>query len=243
MKNILTLFFCPLFLASVAATAQSLDPFHDSLFEPDLVTSSKDKIGLTSQQEAQIREIYTRHSATFEEMKAAWSEAMRTLQGLLVKSTVNVQAVDDQFSKILSLEAEIKKIKLTALVAVKNVLNEKQQRLLNEIKSQTPQQPQAFEFSLGPSVDDGTSIVIRDSKKISIHDGDSPLYVFMVDGSDALPVKGRAAALKGVDPNDIKALAVLKGESAISKYGDEGKSGVIEIILKKSAEKRLPKDN
>ncbi|NNF34163.1 MAG: TonB family protein [Saprospiraceae bacterium] len=39
-----------------------------------------------------------------------------------------------------------------------------------------------------------------------------------------------------VDPNDIKSINVLKGKSALEKYGDEGQNGVVEITLKNPAQ-------
>ena len=39
--------------------------------------------------------------------------------------------------------------------------------------------------------------------------------------------------LNDMSPDKIKSINVLKGESAIKKYGDKGKNGVIEITTKK----------
>ena len=39
--------------------------------------------------------------------------------------------------------------------------------------------------------------------------------------------------LNDIDPNTIESMNVLKGESAIKKYGNKGKEGVIEITTKK----------
>jgi hypothetical protein len=39
--------------------------------------------------------------------------------------------------------------------------------------------------------------------------------------------------MKDINPNSIKSINVLKGKSAIKKYGEEGKNGVIEITTKK----------
>jgi hypothetical protein len=36
-----------------------------------------------------------------------------------------------------------------------------------------------------------------------------------------------------INPNTIVSINVLKGESAIKKYGDKGTNGVVEITLKK----------
>ena len=39
---------------------------------------------------------------------------------------------------------------------------------------------------------------------------------------------------KEVDPKDIESINVIKGDSAVKKYGEKGKNGVIEIITNKT---------
>jgi TonB family protein len=57
------------------------------------------------------------------------------------------------------------------------------------------------------------------------YDGEALLFL---DGKEiSKPEMGK------VKPDDIESVKVLKGEQAISKYGDKGKKGVIEITLKK----------
>jgi len=41
-------------------------------------------------------------------------------------------------------------------------------------------------------------------------------------------------ALKAISPKSIESINILKGETAINKYGDKGKNGVVEIFLKPS---------
>ena len=38
--------------------------------------------------------------------------------------------------------------------------------------------------------------------------------------------------MKAISPNDIESINVLKGENAIKKYPEDGKTGVVEIKLK-----------
>ncbi len=47
-------------------------------------------------------------------------------------------------------------------------------------------------------------------------------------------------ALQSVKPEDIESINVLKGESATTRYGDQGKNGVIEIITKKGGAEAKP---
>ncbi|MGV6832261.1 MAG: M56 family metallopeptidase [bacterium] len=52
--------------------------------------------------------------------------------------------------------------------------------------------------------------------------------LFIVDGKEV-----KNGISEDLDPKKIESLNVLKGESAMKKYGDKGKNGVIEIITKK----------
>ncbi len=54
----------------------------------------------------------------------------------------------------------------------------------------------------------------------------SPLFI--IDGKESSKVN-----MTDLNPDDIESINVLKDESAIRKYGDKGKNGVIEIITKK----------
>ena len=57
---------------------------------------------------------------------------------------------------------------------------------------------------------------------------DKPIYV--LDGK-------RVKDIENIDPKTIESMSVLKNESAIEKYGEEGKDGVIEIITKSTVTK------
>ena len=57
---------------------------------------------------------------------------------------------------------------------------------------------------------------------------DKPIYV--LDGK-------RVKDIENIDPKTIESMSVLKNESAIEKYGEEGKDGVIEIITKSAVTK------
>ena len=50
---------------------------------------------------------------------------------------------------------------------------------------------------------------------------------FYLDG-----VKITEKEMKAISPNDIESINVLKGENAIKKYPEDGKTGVVEIKLK-----------
>ena len=55
-----------------------------------------------------------------------------------------------------------------------------------------------------------------------------PLNVlYIVDGAEVKDISE-------IKPNDIEKINVLKDKTAVEKYGDKGKNGVIEITTKKS---------
>nr|WP_288812258.1 M56 family metallopeptidase [uncultured Sphingobacterium sp.] len=71
-------------------------------------------------------------------------------------------------------------------------------------------------------------------KKDSVGGNKAIIYpadvLYVVDG-----VKMSSEDMKGVDPNNIESINVLKDASAMVKYGREGKNGVIEVTTKKWA--------
>jgi hypothetical protein len=58
--------------------------------------------------------------------------------------------------------------------------------------------------------------------------------LIIVDGKSITPKE-----MADINPNTIESVNVLKGESAIKKYGDKGINGVVEITLKKTVGQRL----
>lgn len=66
-------------------------------------------------------------------------------------------------------------------------------------------------------------------QEIRLHDMGTPLPpLYILDGK-----KISISELNNLSPNSIKTIDVLKGESAIKKYGDKAKNGVVEIMTKK----------
>ena len=66
-------------------------------------------------------------------------------------------------------------------------------------------------------------VVVRGTGTMS---GAKPLYV--IDG-----VVSENQNIENINPATIQSINVLKGESAVQKYGEKAKDGAIEITLKK----------
>lgn len=79
---------------------------------------------------------------------------------------------------------------------------------------------------IGYQVKPDSTSTIRIGQKLDVRKDKHPLII--LDGKE-IPNEG----LEKLNPNTIESLNVLKDKNATEKYGDKGKNGVIEIILKK----------
>lgn len=69
---------------------------------------------------------------------------------------------------------------------------------------------------------------VKDDKTVKVRSlGDSSLALYILDGEEV-----SKKVLTEIDPNTIKSVNVLKGDSAKEKYGVKGKNGVVEITSK-----------
>lgn len=86
-----------------------------------------------------------------------------------------------------------------------------------------------YDLNSNDNLDDPNKILTitkNELPAIYISDRD-PLY--LVDGKEISKTE-----FDKIDPNSIESISVWKGQRAIDKYGDRGKDGVVEIILKKN---------
>jgi hypothetical protein len=67
----------------------------------------------------------------------------------------------------------------------------------------------------------------------------APLFILRASGKSFTLPRG-SNELSDIDPNWIESIDVIKGQSALDKYGTEGQYGVILVHLKKDSLKKLP---
>lgn len=77
-------------------------------------------------------------------------------------------------------------------------------------------------------VNNGNNITIKEPQSINIKSKDGKQPLLVIDG-----VISRDKKIDDIDPNTIQSMSVWKDEKAIEKYGEKGRNGVIEFILKK----------
>ncbi len=71
----------------------------------------------------------------------------------------------------------------------------------------------------------------QQQSKVTVRsNSNQPTPVYYKDGKEITTEE-----MNTIKPTDIQAVNVLKGESATTKYGEKGKNGVIEIVMKKPA--------
>lgn len=99
------------------------------------------------------------------------------------------------------------------------------------IKSKNQNESHAINFNANS--DDKVMIIGNNFGATSIVKAD-PIYI--LDG-----VKISNDDLKAVNPNEIASMNVLKGASATTLYGADGKNGVVQIITKKNSNQTIEK--
>ncbi len=139
MKPVLA--FC---LVALAATlpAQALvpggsgegDPFAAYLFPPDRVMSHSLEIGLDDAQKAAIKNEVQNVQGKFVDLQFALQGESEKMIRLLQEKLVDETKVLAEVDRILALEKDIKKLQISLLVRVKNVLTPAQQAKLSELQ-------------------------------------------------------------------------------------------------------------
>ncbi len=94
-----------------------------------------------------------------------------------------------------------------------------------------------------PGKQDGKSVNVKYSLPIAFNVADKSqkqkkgtLKSIATENQPIYVLEGKEISkeeLNRIDTNEIKSINVLKGESAIKKYGEKGKNGVVEITMKK----------
>ncbi|MCU0402276.1 MAG: hypothetical protein MUE75_14935 [Algoriphagus sp.] len=245
-----------LLLFLTASLTQAQDMFQEYLFSADLVMKNRDKISLTDAQADRIKKIHSTNAAEFSTLKWDLDAATGKLKNLLNQSKPDAVAVSKQLDLVLSIENQLKKKQLATLVAIKNELTETQQTDLKKTKvmgrvTSWEYVPEGVASSIS-----GTSTKLKfgvESPKSSSSNEtrsvtgttNSRVYVQRImTPSDPAPTYylkkdntyQKIPIVSDINPNDIEAIEVLKGEKAIEKFGENGRNGAIIITLKEKKE-------
>ena len=161
-------------------------------------------------------------------------EAVTKLEGKDTELSANLQAFDEERS----------------VVELKNV-----SKVLVDGKEMTPQE--AMEAVKGKEIQNSLTTLPDGSEALEIKtrgykDAPQPLivlngkiYEIPKDAVKDINSEEQLTKLLNIDPEDVESIFVLQKDAAVSKYGDKGSNGVIEINTKKKDDvkeliKKLP---
>jgi Spy/CpxP family protein refolding chaperone len=134
--------FITLLFLSISAFAQQPppndDPIGRQLFPPDMVMGHQEELGLQEKQRAAIRSEVHKVQSRFVDMQWQLSEDAEKMANLLRATPIDEAKVLEQADKVMAQEREVKKMQLSLLVRIKNLLKPEQIAKLQEIRRRTP---------------------------------------------------------------------------------------------------------
>jgi hypothetical protein len=226
-------------LLLVTGIAKGQDVFQEALFSGELVIQNSFAISLTDQQVDKITKIHSQSSKEFFTSKLDLDEASAKLKKMLRETKPNPEAVSRQLEIVLSLENSLKKKQLSTLVAIKNELNETQQKELQELKGVS----NVKEYEINKPLIIGPLTIVNGtgSKKTNeVNTNPNVKLRFSADSEHSplmlITTKDGMVQVENMDkinPEDISGVSVIKDKWATDKYGEKAKNGVIIITLKK----------
>ena len=133
MKSAVATILLALF-AAAAPAAEGEDPFASYLFPPDRVMAKSQEIGLEDAQRRAIRDEVQKVQPKFTDLQFELQDESGKMVRLLQGSPVDEARVLEEVDRILALEKQIKKLQVTLLVRIKNILTPAQQARLTDIQ-------------------------------------------------------------------------------------------------------------
>lgn len=141
MKSAYSAIIIPLLVASAVAPVRGQQPADDPiaphLFPPELIMKYQREMGLDEAQTKAIKLAIQQAQARFTDFQWDMQGESQKLVQLLQARPVDEAAVLAQADRVMALEREVKRVQLSLLVRLKNLLNEDQQRKLAELRRRT----------------------------------------------------------------------------------------------------------
>lgn len=216
MKKILVI----LLLLKGGINVLAQESFQKELFSVDAVLKYRNEIGLSPQQVEDIKKIYDDHIRMFNSTKWDLDAELVVLNKHLSQSTVDEKSSMAQMEKIMTLEDQLKRMRLGMLIKIKNELKESQQGQLKNLRTEKDIEGMS---EITP-INENPRIVIRGP---SIGAGANPLYIINDKKGER-----RVSSISDIPSSQIESISVIKNETATQLYGAEGKNGVIIIKIK-----------
>ena len=116
-----------------SATAPPDDPFARYLYPPDRVMAHAMELGLDDAQKTSIKNEVQKAQGRFVDLQFELQGESEKMVRLLQQKPVDEAGVLAEVDRILALEKDIKKMQISLLVRIKNVLTPAQQAKLSEL--------------------------------------------------------------------------------------------------------------
>ena len=218
MKKILIV----LALITSGTSVVAQDIFQKALFSADMVLKYSTEIGLSDEKVTKVKKIYSDHIAEFNFMKWDLDKKLVRLNTYLSSPKVNEQSSLEQMEKVMSLEEELKRIRLRMLIKIKNELSESQQEQLKDLRTENDMKGSGLIIPINIS----PQLIIKGSGALS---GDKPLFIIKDKKGERI-VSDKV--FKDLKTSNIESVHVIKGKQAIKLYGENGKNGVVVVQIK-----------
>lgn len=117
------------------------DPIGKLLFKPELIMEFSDQLNLSEQQQDTLKSELKNAQASIFDLKWQLNEESKNLKDILQMTPIDEDQMLDQSDKVMRLEQQIKRIHLTMLARLKNMLSEQQIERLRELRRKDRARP------------------------------------------------------------------------------------------------------
>ncbi len=115
---------------AVLRSEDARDPLSGAFFPPELIAQAREQIGFTEEQQSALRDQMQKLQARAEELKQKLEQENTALAKVAKQDKVDEAALLAQVDKVLDAERELKRLHISALVGIKNLLTPEQQTKL-----------------------------------------------------------------------------------------------------------------
>jgi Spy/CpxP family protein refolding chaperone len=112
--------------------------FIEDFVPPELIMQNQQVLGLSDEQKKAIREIMKKSVSDFTDLQWQESSEQETMGSLLKQEKVDEAKAIAQLDKLLNIENGIKRLHMSTMIKVKNLLTPEQQAKLRTIKKPMP---------------------------------------------------------------------------------------------------------
>jgi Spy/CpxP family protein refolding chaperone len=122
-------------LSAAEPSSPPTDPLAGAFFPPELIMISHAQIGLTQEQQEDIRARVQKTQSRSEELRQRLNGETAALSSLARKDKVDEAAVAAQLDRVLDVERELKHLQIGLLAGIKNLLTPEQLGKLRQVAS------------------------------------------------------------------------------------------------------------